>query len=625
MSYPDAKELVRQATDLVDLVGRYLELRRQGRQFVGRCPWHDDRRPSLQVNPERQTWKCWVCDIGGDVFSFVMRRENCDFPTALQLLADRAGIRLPERTAPAPPGSPDDRATLYRCCAWAAQQFQQCLAAPEAEAARRYLSERGIRQDSVLRFGLGFSPPSWTWLQERARSSAFSPAVLERVGLIARTSQGTWYDRFKGRLIFPIRDPQGRPIAFGGRILPGQADIEAAKYVNSPETPLYTKNRTLYALDLAREHTGRTRRIAVVEGYTDVILCHQQGVGEVVACCGTALGEEHLHTLKRYADTVYLVLDGDAAGQTRTRQILELFVTAGVDLRIATLPAGLDPADFVLKHGGPAFATLLAEAVDALEFKFHWLTRGLDPTRETHRAYQALENLLETIARGARARAGDDTALRVQQMLTRVARFFALEEADVRQRYRQLLRASAPGGREGRAAESLHRSAAGDAERADGRPGGCLATLTPLERELFEVLLLSPELVPVALGELSEDELEAEAARALFATYRQLEEAGQSLDFQRVLTELEDPQLKHLLVLLDELAQEKSPKALLDGPSRLRSVLDRLHARQEQRRLRQASAALAQPTTSEEEVRSVLAQVIAAKRRQQGIHLSTEG
>lgn len=621
MSYPDAKEQVRQATDIVDLVGRYLELRRSGRFFVGRCPWHDDRRPSLQVHPDRQTWKCWVCDIGGDVFSFVMKRENCDFATALRLLADRAGIPLAERSAAAP-GSPDDKATLYQCCAWAARQFQQCLAsAAEAEAARQYLAARGITAASIGRFALGFSPPSWTWLVERARSSGFSPQVLQRVGLIAPSSQGTWYDRFKGRLIFPIRDPVGRPIGFGGRILPGQAEADAAKYVNSPETPLYIKNRTLYALDLAREHVGRTRRITVVEGYTDVILCHQQGVGDVVACCGTALGEEHLQILKRYADTVYLVLDGDAAGQTRTRQILELFVTAGVDLRIATLPDGLDPADFVLQRGGAALAALLDEAVDALEFKFRTLTSGLDVTRDTHRAHQVLENLLETVARGARARPMDASALRVQQMLTRLARCFALDEADVRQRYRQLLRVAA------HRREAARPQAAGDAAAAHPPPadGHRLAALTPLERELFEVLLVHPELVPVAVGELFEEDLASATGRALLATYRHLEEAGQELDFQRVLTELEDPQLKHVLAQLDELAREKSPKALLDGPGRLRSVLDHIRVEQEQRRLRQAQAALTQPAPSEEDERQVLAQVIAAKRRQQGIFLSTEG
>jgi DNA primase len=622
VSYSDAKEQVRQATDIVDLVGRYLELRRSGRYFVGRCPWHDDRRPSLQVHPDRQTWKCWVCDIGGDVFSFVMKRENCDFATALRLLADRAGIALAERTGPgAAPGSPDDKATLYQCCAWATRQFQECLArAPEAEVARRYLQSRGIDASSIGRFALGFSPPSWTWLVERAKGALFSPAVLERVGLIARSSQGTWYDRFHGRLMFPIRDPVGRPIAFGGRVLPGQAGGDAAKYVNSPETPLYVKNRTLYALDLAREHVGRTRRITVVEGYTDVILCHQQGIGDVVACCGTALGEEHLQTLRRYADTVYLVLDGDAAGQTRTRQILELFVTAGVDLRIATLPDGQDPADFIGARGAQAWAALLDEAVDALEFKFRGLTRDLDVTRDTHRAHQALENLLETMARSARACGTDAAALRVQQMLTRLARYFALDEADVRQRYWQWLRAAAP--RAGKLVRGASAAAALPKQPAEVHH---LAALTPLERELFEVLVLQPELVPVAVGELADEELDSATAQALWGTYRRLEEAGQALDFQRVLTELEDPQLKHVLVQLDERAQEKSPKALLDGPGRLRSVLDRIRAEQEQRRLRQAQAALTRPAPSEEEERQVLAQVIAAKRRQQGIFLSTDG
>jgi len=225
------------------------------------------------------------------------------------------------------------------------------------------------------------------------------------------------------------------------------------------------------------------------------------------------------------------------------------------------------------------------------------------------------------VARSARACGMDASALRVQQMLTRLARFFALDEADVRQRYRQLMRSAA------RRREDTPERAASRFAPAHEPPsaGHRLAWLTPLERELFEVLVLHPELVPVAVGELIEADLGSATARALLATYRRLEEAGQALDFQRVLTELEDPELKHVLVQLDELAQEKSPKALLDGPGRLRSVLDRIRAEEEQRRLRQVQATLTRPAPSEEDERQVLAQVIAAKRRQQGIFLSTDG
>src|SRR5262245_10495818 len=442
-TYGDAKEQVRQATDIVELVGKHLELRRAGRGFVGRCPWHDDRRPSLQVNPDRQTWKCWVCDIGGDVFSFVMKREGCDFREALQMLADRAGIPLtagPQKKAA--PGSPDDKNTLYQCCDWATKQFHEfLLRSDSAEVARRYIEERSITPASVERFSVGFSPNEWSWLLDRARTTPYSPKVLEAVGLLSKSERtGNCYDRFKGRVIFPIRDTQGRTIAFGGRILPGLADENAAKYVNSPETRLYTKSDTLYALDIVRNQITKSRSLTVVEGYTDVILCHQHGVSDVVACCGTALNERHIRLLKRFADTVYLVLDGDAAGQSRTNDILELFVAAQMDLRILTLPDELDPAEFMDERGGEAFRELLASAIDALEHKIRTATRSIDLARDTHRANLALEDILTTIARGLTAGTHDASGLRAAQLIARLARQFALDEADVRTRFSQICR-----------------------------------------------------------------------------------------------------------------------------------------------------------------------------------------
>jgi DNA primase len=318
VTYADAKEQVRQATDIVDLVGKQIDLRRQGRHFVGLCPWHNDRKPSLQVNPDRQTWKCWVCDIGGDVFSFVMQREGCDFVEALKMLAERAGIQLDlGRQRKVEPGSPDDKNTLYACCEWAARQFHECLLKSDvAKGAREYVQQRAITPASVERFAIGFAPDEWTWLADRARTTPYSLKVLEAAGLVGQGERG-YYDRFKGRLIFPIRDSQGRTIAFGGRVLPGNTDPRAGKYVNCPETRLYTKSETLYALDVARNNVAQSRQLVVVEGYTDVVLAHQHGVGEAIACCGTAVTERHIRTLKRFADTIYLVLDGDEAGQRR--------------------------------------------------------------------------------------------------------------------------------------------------------------------------------------------------------------------------------------------------------------------------------------------------------------------
>ena len=242
----DAKEQVRQAIDIADLASDYLALRRQGRNYVALCPWHDDSRPSLQINPERQSFKCWVCDIGGDIFAFLMKMEGMEFREALEALAERAGIDLAPRKLQGPSDSQFDRKNLFAAMSWAEQQFHNCLLkSPVAETARRYLADRGVNEQSIDQFQLGFAPPEWDWLLKRASNTPWSPAVLERIGLVIRRDSGGYYDRFRGRLMFSIRDVRSRPIACGGRVLPEFAREGDAKYINSPETPLFNKSREL--------------------------------------------------------------------------------------------------------------------------------------------------------------------------------------------------------------------------------------------------------------------------------------------------------------------------------------------------------------------------------------------
>ena len=295
----DTKERVKQAVDIVELVGAHIQLRRQGRNYVGLCPWHDDTRPSLQINPEHQSFKCWVCDIGGDVFTWIMKTEGVEFREALEMLADRAGITLekPKTRQEGQPSGTFDKRAFYRAMVWAEKQYHHCLIeTPEAEPARRYLEERGITPESIEKFHLGFSPVDRDWIlhqaskNEDAKKIAGRRKILEAVGILARTEGGSFYDRFKGRLLFSIRDAQARPVGFGGRVLPDVATITPAKYVNSPETPLFTKSKLLYGLDLARQSIRKNGAALVMEGYTDVIVAHQYGFDNAVAVLGTALG-----------------------------------------------------------------------------------------------------------------------------------------------------------------------------------------------------------------------------------------------------------------------------------------------------------------------------------------------
>jgi len=637
----DTKEQVRAAIDIVDLVGRYVQLRRSGRNYVGLCPWHDDTRPSLQVNPERQSFKCWVCDIGGDVFSFVMKMEGVSFPEALAILADRAGIELKPRR-PARTGGPteaggepgefdsatppavvsgEDKRALYRAMAWAETQYHECLlGAPEAEPARRYLQERGITPESLEKFHLGFSPNEPDWLLRRAGGTASRARVLETIGILARSQDGSLYDRFRGRVLFPIRDTQDRPVGFGGRVLPDSGSTSRAKYVNSPETPLFTKSAHLYGLDVARAAFRKGRTALVMEGYTDCIVAHQHGFEHAVAVLGTALGDRHVRLLKRFVDRIVLVLDGDEAGQRRANEVLALFVAENVDLRILTLPEGMDPADFLGEHGAEAFADLLdARARDALEHAFEAKTRGLDVEGDVHASSRALEEILAILATAPRLRQDttSEQRLRQEKMLSRLAFLFRVPEHAVRQRLTALRRA-AP-----RRRPSGPVDAPADQPEAESRSTG---QIDPWERELLEILVGHPELVSQARAEIAGEQLAFEPARRIYQACCRLSDAGRTPTFDCLMLEFEDLTIKSLLVELDERGRAKE---VTDPESLLASLIRSLH---EQAAIKQRAfhtAALREGGLDEEQQRDLLREIEeqerSRQRAQQGISDPTDG
>jgi DNA primase len=617
----DAKERIRQSIDIVDLVGSYLELRRQGRHFVARCPWHDDSKPSLTINQERQSWKCWVCNVGGDAFSFVMKKENIDFREALELLAERANIQLtPSTSAPVQPGSPQDKKTLYEAMAWVERAFHECLLkADVAASARNYLQERGISAESVEQFKIGFSPMEWSWLIDHARFTKFTPEILEACGVLARSSQtNKVFDFFRGRITFPIADVQGRPIAFGARVLPEYAEQLRGKYINTPETKLFSKSDHLYAINFAREEIAKSRNITVVEGYTDVIMAHQFGAKDVVAVLGTALGPRHIQHLKRYADRITLVLDGDAAGQRRTNEILELFVAAQVDLQIVTLPEEFDPCELFLERGLEYWREVMSSAVDALEHKIRAATRGIDLVHDTHRANQALEEILSTLSKAPSdaMRSADAFKLRQQQVLSRLAKDFRVSESDVRERLKEI--------RKQQTTANSTRESVRNAEPAVEVPYviTSASALDSRERELLELLVKHPALAITALQEISPEDLANSAARDIFRTYRELEEDGSDLEFALVLSALPNEQLQSLLVEIDEKATEKDAKALQEPSARLRTVIDRIKLVEKQREQREQLSALESQKLESEDELSILQQMLELNRRRMGIHLN---
>lgn len=619
----DIKEQIRQAVDIVDLVGQTIPLRREGRMYKGLCPWHDDSRPSLQVNPERQSFKCWVCDIGGDVFAFVMKAEGVTFPEAVAMLAQRAGIALEPQRLGASPQQVDEKKRLLEVLSWAETQFRQCLAgAADAEPARRYLDQRGISADSVNRFHLGFAPNRSNWLLDRAKGTPHTPQLLEAAGLVRRReeSQG-YYDWFRGRVLFSIRDSQGRPVGFGGRVLPESGSTSPAKYVNSPETALFKKSELLYGLDHARDAIGKAKQALVMEGYTDCIVAHQCGFPQAVAVLGTALGEAHLRLLRRYgADRVLLVLDGDEAGQRRANEILELFVAEQVDLRILTLPENLDPCDFLLQRGPEAFQQLLNQAVDALDHKFHSVTRRLGESAGTHDISQAVEEVLTTLAKAPRLAADGSSAAKVKedQVLHRLARLTSpggnVTAAEERLRGRlAMLR---------RQGDKRSRRPQPAAEEVENLADQGRQPPSPLDAALLEMLLLDPENLAEIRLALPPHEVESAAVLRVYACACVLADGGQKPDFSRLLLEFDDPAMKNLLVAADEQARAK---AAVDKAAQLRSWIEAVIRRRDERQQRQHRVALQERRLDDSEELELLERIVQQRRKRQSISLPTEG
>lgn len=370
------RDRVLSSTDLVRLIGEHVQLRPKGREFAGLCPFHDDKNPSMQVSPQKQIYKCFSCGAGGSCFDFVMNYHKLTFPEAMKMLADRAGIELtpfkPGKGGGAPnPQNTDRRKRLLAANDLALAFFKDQFRSPDAKAIQDYVAERGISDEMVEQFQIGYAPHSWHALSEEAAAKRWDKPAFENAGLIANGQRGL-YDKLRHRLIFPICDDMGRAIAFGGRTLPGNELDDPtvdAKYLNSPETLLFNKSRTLYGLDLAKKAIIDSKVAVIVEGYTDVVACHQHDRRNVVAALGTAFTPEHATKLRRFCEKVVLVFDGDAAGHKAADRAVEVLLTGEVDVAVVILPEGIDPDELLSKEGGEqAWDELVNNAQDAMQY-----------------------------------------------------------------------------------------------------------------------------------------------------------------------------------------------------------------------------------------------------------------
>lgn len=428
------RERVRDASPIEDVIRDYgVDLKPDGRNWKALCPFHREKSPSFKVDPDRSSFRCFGCGEGGDVFTFVEKMESVDFRGALGLLAERAGIELSGRRGPSV--RPDERTEDRKISAWAAQWFRHRLQAPEGAAARSYMEGRGFRPETIARFEVGFAPGGWTGLADALRAERLDLDRAVRLGLLKRSSEGRVYDAFRARVVFPIRDTRGRVIGFGGRHLEG---VEGAgppggdpppKYINSPESDLFKKSQVLYGQYEGRDEIRGTRRLFLMEGYTDVMMAHQAGFPQAVATMGTALTEANVDRVARFADRVALVFDGDRAGVEAARKAVHLFAPRTIDNKVVLLGGGEDPAEMLRAPGGAeAFRDRIESGTEALEFALERCFAGEDPRSATGRErgarafYEFVEKLPSEIGRGT---ALERLASRVSQRFERVQRDFA--------------------------------------------------------------------------------------------------------------------------------------------------------------------------------------------------------
>ncbi len=354
---------IRNSTDIVEVLSDYIPLKKSGQNYKGLCPFHSEKTPSFMVSPSKQLYHCFGCGAGGDVFNFLVRYESLSFPEAIRILAKRAGIKIEVKSKD--PRLKTERESLIRINREAEEYFQRILKGSSGKAARGYLLKRGIKEKTIEDFRLGFSLPAWEGLLTALGEKGYSPEILHKAGLIIPRENGKgYYDRFRGRIIFPICNIEGDVIGFGGRVL----DDSLPKYLNSPETPLYSKGENLYAFNNAKEYIRKEGFLILVEGYMDAIALHQSGIPNAVATLGTALTKGHLRAINRFTKKVMIVFDADPAGQKAASIGLDIFLEGGMDVRVVSLPQGDDPDSFIRREGKDNFLNFLQKAPALIDF-----------------------------------------------------------------------------------------------------------------------------------------------------------------------------------------------------------------------------------------------------------------
>ncbi len=549
---------VQQANDIADVIGEHVSLSRKGREMVGLCPFHDDHRPSMYVNPVKQIFKCFACGAGGSVLTFIQMRENLTFPQAIERLAERAGIKLkPARPAKSDGQEPEvDPNQLAKVNAWAAKYFEGNLNdRTKGQIARNYIAERKITPQSAKTWQLGLALDSPDGLFKAAKSKNIPLKLLERAGLV--TGQ---QDKFVNRLMFSITDVTGRVVGFGGRTLDGTG----AKYINSPTTVLFDKGGSLYGLQHARHKIVSTGTAVVVEGYTDCIMAHQLGCDNVVATLGTSFTNSHGRLLRRYAKKVILIFDSDTAGIEAANRALEICLSQRIDIKFASVPKGKDPCDFLLAAGKEPFEKLIEEAIDVFQFKWERLMEKFADDETLAGRKAAIDEYLQTIATGlwAGSLSPIDRGLIVNRLSKIIGTGAKEIDAELRVRVSRLAKNSG--------------SAAANQQAQEIDYGQGLFAVS--QRELLEVLLNKPRLYEAVGQKISADDFDVPILKQIAGILFEALRADVNASLETVLANAESVRLGGAVVELAEAGERKG-----NFESRLADALEVLQRYQTQK------------------------------------------
>jgi len=577
---------VRMASDIVEIISQYVPLKKSGSNFKGLCPFHQEKSPSFMVHPAKQIFHCFGCAVGGDVFSFLMKHDNMNFPEALEALAERAHIRLPERVGRRDGGAAAENDQFYEIHALAQDYYHaKLLNASAGKVARDYIYQRGLGQPVVEEFKLGWAGEEWQGLFDFLSRKGFSEKVLLAAGVVKKSSGGRTYDLFRGRIIFPILNLQGKVIGFGGRTMVSEG---GPKYLNSPESPVFQKRRELFGLYYAKKFIdSAVPRLLVVEGYMDFLALYAAGFKNTVATLGTALTSQHVQVMKRFAEEAVVIYDGDKAGQAASLKGLEVFLEGGMNVRLVRMPDGYDPDDWIKQKGSESFQALIDKALDFFDFKMD-IALAQHNVRDSLGVVKITNDFLDTLAKVS-------SPILAGHYLSRLSAMVKIDETSLRTELSK------------RRGQNAARDISGESPRRGPAPAVTAprpAELPKAELELIVLMMEDRNIRLRAAKDFTESDFKNTSLRQIFSTLTAEDGPAALPDWPSLLRGIVDSDVRN--ALLPAAAMDRQPENLLKNYSdciktirddewkRLRAELEEKIAHAERRKDQEALQQLIQ-------------------------------